>query len=66
LPFCHQCRYELKLGIEKFCPKCGHSLNNGHEGPRLTSVNVTDTKCDVFGTGFIGDKNIIAKDIKGI
>ena len=66
LPFCHQCGYNLQLGIEKFCPNCGYNLHNGQAGGNVNSLNITDTKGDVLGAGFVCDKNIIAKYTRGI
>ena len=66
LPFCHQCGYNLQLEIEKFCPKCGFNLHNGRTGKNDKSINIAHTSGDIFfGTGFKGNKNIIAKDTKG-
>ena len=66
VPFCHQCGYNLQLGIEKFCPKCGFNLHNGRTGKNDKSINIAHTSGDIFfGAGFKGNKNIIAKDTKG-
>ncbi len=65
MPFCHQCGYNLELRVEKFCPACGYGLNNGPAGGNITPTNITDTRGDIFGSGFSGDKNVIAKDTKG-
>jgi hypothetical protein len=65
LPFCYHCRYSLQLGIEKFCPNCSYNLQKGQAGQNVISANVTGTQGDVFGSGFTGEKNIIAKDTKG-
>ena len=53
------------MGIEKFCPKCGYRLDVGQEGGIAKSPNITHNPGDVFGIGFYGDKNIIAKDTEG-
>jgi hypothetical protein len=65
LPFCHQCGYNLQLGIEKFCPNCGFNLNNsGQTSENTKSIDIANNKGDVFGTGFAGSGNIIGKGIK--
>ena len=68
MTFCHQCGYQLKLGIEKFCPNCGQNLTKQESGIEDTtasnkSVGIPGTQGDVFGFGFSGSANIIGKDI---
>ena len=70
--FCHQCGYQLTLGNEKFCPRCGTDLQQKTAAidGRMTnnntnSIGIQHTGADVFGTGISGTGNITAKDTKG-
>src|SRR5690348_4680605 len=64
MPFCHQCGFNLTLGIEKFCPNCRFKLQkNGQNGGNDDGINITDNKGDVIGTGFTGSGNFIGKEI---
>jgi tetratricopeptide (TPR) repeat protein len=69
--FCHQCGYQLTLGIEKFCPNCGTDLQQQQKtaaiGGRMNNNNnfigIQHTEGDVFGAGFRGSGNIIGKEV---
>ena len=67
MPFCHQCGYNLELGIEKFCPSCGYKIH--HNGSAFKSndnvnpIDIIDTKGDVFGYGFSGSGILAGKEI---
>jgi tetratricopeptide (TPR) repeat protein len=62
--FCHQCGYQLNLGIEKFCPKCGTNLQGLSANTKsATSANISNTSGDVLGTGLTGSGNIIGKEV---
>jgi hypothetical protein len=61
--FCHQCGYQLNLGIEKFCPKCGTNLQAVSLDTRSSvSTDISNALGDVLGTGVSGNKNIIGKE----
>ena len=63
MPFCHQCRYNLQLGIEKFCPSCGFNLKSSQISGNAKSIGITNTKGDVIGTDFKGSGIIAGKEI---
>ena len=67
MTFCHQCRFKLTLGTEKFCPNCGTDLQQQQKGAggirENNSVTVSRTKGDVIGTGVSGNQNVISKEL---
>jgi tetratricopeptide (TPR) repeat protein len=65
MKFCHHCGYQLTLGTERFCPECGQSLEQKVVDRKADdrSIGITDTKGDVFGTGFSGSGNITGKEV---
>jgi zinc-ribbon domain len=67
MTFCSNCGQQLTVGTEKFCPNCGQDLKKGEavtaNDNSGDSVNIHDTKGDVFGVGVRGSGNIIGKNI---
>src|SRR5215211_1650494 len=66
MKFCPECRYQFTTGTEKFCPNCGYDIDKGvvvaaaRDG---NSVNIENTRGDVFGIGVSGSGHTIGKNI---
>jgi Putative Zn-dependent protease, contains TPR repeats len=58
--YCPECGSKLPLGVERYCPNCGTNLQEKKE-PNL--VTMIETRGDIMGTGFSGNRNISGKDI---
>jgi tetratricopeptide (TPR) repeat protein len=65
--YCYNCGFQLTLGTENFCPKCGIDLKQQRTSGRgsNSSIDVKDTKGGVSGVGFSGNRNIIDTELGG-
>jgi hypothetical protein len=65
MTFCSSCGQQLAIRTEKFCPNCGQDLKIGGavSVSRNPSINIGNIQGDVMGVGFLGDGNIIGKNI---
>jgi len=67
MKFCPECGYKFTSGAEKFCPDCGYDVSKRvatpSEGKNKNSINISNTRGDVFGVDVSGSGNVIGKDI---
>jgi hypothetical protein len=65
MKFCPECGYHFTAETEKFCPSCGYDVSKGVVAAARdrNSVNIENTKGDVFGVGVSGSGHTIGKNI---
>ena len=63
MKFCPECGYRFTAETEKICPSCGYDVNKGIEGAAKdrNSINIENTRGDVFGVGVSGSGHTIGK-----
>jgi DNA-directed RNA polymerase subunit M/transcription elongation factor TFIIS len=65
MKFCPECGYHFTAETEKFCPSCGYEVNKGAAtaARERDSVNIENTRGNVFGVGVSGSGHIIGNNI---